>query len=173
MKLAFFVRSAEIVPCPCCGGSLKVVGSRRRVWYKSSSEKTKLIIRRMYCERCERIHHELPDILVPYKRYDADSIEQVVSESGPIDIVVDDSTIFRWRRWFSGWSSYAQGCLQSITIRFHLPVDEDSSDHLQTVLHPIGRFVGHEVGWLSRAVRSIANLNFWVQTRSAFLSEFY
>jgi len=34
----------------------------------------------MRCMSCKRILHELPNLLVPYKRYEADSIEQVVTE---------------------------------------------------------------------------------------------
>ena len=61
----FFVRSAEIVPCPCCGKVLYVIGSRRRVWYQSSGARSIMMIRRLRCESCSKIHHELPDKLVP------------------------------------------------------------------------------------------------------------
>ena len=33
------------------------------------------VIRRLYCEKCECIYHELPNCLVPYKRYSTDVIE--------------------------------------------------------------------------------------------------
>ncbi|HZK83190.1 MAG TPA: DUF6431 domain-containing protein [Desulfosporosinus sp.] len=36
-----------MVPCPCCGELLFVIGSRLRVWYQSSGERSKLIIRRL------------------------------------------------------------------------------------------------------------------------------
>ncbi|WP_370459812.1 DUF6431 domain-containing protein [Oceanobacillus sp. AG] len=47
--------------CPCCEG-------RRREWYKNSGVKVKLIIRRLQCEQYHKIHHILPNVLVPYKR---------------------------------------------------------------------------------------------------------
>ncbi|WP_242966792.1 DUF6431 domain-containing protein [Desulfosporosinus sp. FKA] len=31
----------------------------------------------MRCVNCRRIHHELPDCLVPYKRYESTCIESV------------------------------------------------------------------------------------------------
>ena len=31
---AFFVRGAEVVPCPCCGERFKIIGSRRRKVYQ-------------------------------------------------------------------------------------------------------------------------------------------
>ncbi|WP_343800126.1 DUF6431 domain-containing protein [Bacillus carboniphilus] len=158
----FFVRSAETVPCPCCGEPLvEVVGSRARVWYQSSGERLKLIIRRLRCKVDRRIHHELPDILVPYKRYDAESIERVITVPVQVDVAVDNSTIYRWNDWFHSWVDYAIGCLQSISFRFHFPVEEKSIPS-QSVLLPLGRYIDMAVGWLSRVVRPIANSNLWV-----------
>jgi len=171
VRLAFFVRSAEIVPCPCCGKLLIVIGSRPRVWYQSSGGRSILIIRRLRCESCSKIHHELPDLLVPYKRYDAESIEGVLNEPPRRDIAVDESTLSRWKLWFASWVMYAQGCLQMISIRYNLPV-ENSSDRPQSALQRLGQFVGNSDGWLSRIVRPIANSHLWIHTRSAFMSAF-
>lgn len=118
------------------------------------------MIRRLQCQSCRKIHHELPDILVPYKRYDAESIEGVVSEPAREDIAADNSTIGRWRSWFLAWAIYARGCLQSISIRFDLPV-ENASALSQSALYSLGRYVGLALGWLSRVVRPIANSNLW------------
>lgn len=145
-------------------------GSRKRVWYKSCGERAKLIIRRLYCERCRKIHHELPDLLIPYRRYDACSIENVVTEKARNIVAADNSTLARWRTWFILWSMYAVGCLAAIAARFNLPV-RGSSAHSQSAHQEIGRYVEVQDGWLSRAVRRITNSLFWVQTRSAFLSE--
>ena len=149
-----------------------VIGSRPRVWYQSSGERSVLVIRRLRCESCLKIHHELPDFLVPYKRYDADSIEGVLSEPPRTDIAVDESTLSRWKLWFLTWVKYAQGCLNLISIRFNLPV-ENLSDCPQSSLQRLGQFVGTAVGWLSRTVRPIANSYLWRQTRSAFMSTFF
>lgn len=157
----FCVRSAEKVAAPCCGGALCVVGSRPRVWFKSSGDKAKLILRRLHCEPCGRIHHELPDLLVPYKRYDAESIEGAVSEPPLTDIAADESTLLRWKNWFLAWTVYAAGCLQSIAMRFNLPV-VSSSARPQSALQLLGRFIGDAAGWLKRIVRPITNSNLWV-----------
>jgi hypothetical protein len=156
---------------PCCGGPLEVVGSRRRVWYRRSGDQEKLIIRRLHCQPCERIHHELPDLLVPYKRYGSESIEQVVSDAEPVDVAADESTLCRWRQWFEAWAPYAVACLTSIAIRFQLDLPvRNSSDSSQTVLQGIGRDEETSAGWLAKVVRPIANIHLWVQTHSAFLS---
>ncbi|MDI6879905.1 MAG: DUF6431 domain-containing protein [Desulfitobacteriaceae bacterium] len=60
-----------------------------------------LIIRRLRCTHCHRIHHELPDCLVPYKRYDCASIEQTVTETAKAtDIAADEATLYRLNIWF-------------------------------------------------------------------------
>lgn len=131
------------------------------MWYKDSGDRAKLIIRRLRCEACERIHHELPDLLVPYKRYDAQSMEGAVSEPLCTFTAADESTLRRWRCWFAAWAVYAAGCLQSISIRFALPVAGPSAAP-QSALHRLGRFIGDAPGWLKRAVRPIANSNLWI-----------
>jgi hypothetical protein len=148
-----------------------VIGSRRRVWYRSSGDKNKLIIRRLHCDPCDLIHHELPDVLVPYKRYGTESIEQVVADAEGIDVAADESTLYRWHQWFKVWGPYAVGCMISIAMRFslNLPVGS-SSDPPQTVLQRMGREEGTSAGWLARVVRPMVNVHLWVQTRSAFLS---
>ncbi|WP_099084136.1 DUF6431 domain-containing protein [Desulforamulus profundi] len=168
--MAFSVRSAEIVPCPCCGRELRVIGSRLRKSIKPSGDIIVLNIRRLRCTHCSKIHHELPDFIVPYKRYDADSIETVVSNDSVQTIAADDCTLYRWRNWFQTISNYLIGCLISLSIRnFHVPVDILSVAP-QTALQRIGHFVGDAPGWLGRIVRPITNLNLWLHTRSAFLS---
>ena len=123
----------------------------------------------MRCKNCNRIHHELPDILVPYRRYEAESIERTVEDPTAAGIAADESTLRRWRQWFVIWALYAAGCLESISHRFEKIV-ESSSTLPRTTLQRIGRFVGDAPGWLARTVRPIVNLHLWIQTRSAFLS---
>ncbi|WP_243122238.1 DUF6431 domain-containing protein [Clostridium thermarum] len=96
----FFVKSVEQSFCPCCGGCLKVIGSRKREFINSEGAVVVLIIRRLRCCECEKIHHELPDILVPYKRYGSESVEVVVSGDNKHSVAADESTIYRLRSWF-------------------------------------------------------------------------
>lgn len=158
---AFFVRSTETIPCPCCAGELYVIGSRKRVWIQSDGTKNRLVIRRTQCKQCNKIHHELPDLLVPYKHYDAESIESAISESEGMAVAADESTLLHWRSWFTAWVVYAQGVLTSLALRFGLPMDP-SSNSTRSVLHVLGRFVGTAPGLLARAVRPIANSHAWI-----------
>lgn len=131
-----------------------------------------LIIRRLRCELCKKIHHELPDLLVPYKRYGAECIESVVSDSELIHVAADESTLYRWRHWFKHWSPYALRALISIGFRLQLDMSEqEASGSAQSTLQRIGHLVGKSSGWLAKVARSLANINLWVHTRSAFLSK--
>lgn len=138
-----------------------MVGSRKRVWYKTSGDQAKLIIRRLHCKTCKRIHHELPDVLVPYKRYDVESIEGVLNEPERTDIAADESTLFRWKAWFLAFAVYAAGALNSLSLRFGLPM-ASSFTRPSSALQSLGRFVGDASGWLSRVVRPIANSHLWI-----------
>ncbi|MFC5532641.1 DUF6431 domain-containing protein [Cohnella yongneupensis] len=138
-----------------------MVGSRKRVWYQSSGDRATLIIRRLYCKACAKIHHELPDLLVPYKRFDAESLEGALSGIERTDIAADESTLARWKSWFVAFAVYAAGALQSISLRYHLPVARSSTRHY-SALQSLGRFVGDAPGWLSRVVRPVANSNLWM-----------
>lgn len=166
----FFVRSKEQSQCPCCGGELEVIGSRPRKYINDTGEKIALIIRRMKCVKCRKIHHELPDILVPYKRYGRESLEAVLDEDTKLSVPVDESTIKRWRSWFSKMADYFNGCLKSIAIRYGSESVEDISDFPESKLQRIQHYVGDASGWLGRIVRPLVNLNLWVHTRSAFLA---
>ncbi|HWQ89750.1 MAG TPA: DUF6431 domain-containing protein [Desulfitobacteriaceae bacterium] len=155
--------------CPCCGNDLNVIGSRKRKSRTACEEKI-LIIRRLRCLSCSRNHHELPDCLVPYKRYAAADIEQVLSETKPAELVADDATLYRLKRWFNSLFLYLLGCLRSIVFRLGQDPVKEPSVLSQSVRQRIGLYVGNAPGWLARIVRPIVNANLWVHTRSAFLT---
>nr|WP_233162833.1 MULTISPECIES: DUF6431 domain-containing protein [unclassified Cohnella] len=67
-----------MVPCPCCGEKLVVIGSRHRKLSTAAGDQRLLIVRRLRCLQCRKIHHELPDCIVPYKRYESESVEQIL-----------------------------------------------------------------------------------------------
>lgn len=168
---AFFVRCAEMVPCPCCGEVLRIIGSRKRQLRSESGECQLFIVRRLRCTQCRKIHHELPDCVVPYKRYESASIELAVSEpTSSSTVAADDATLRRWKTWFQEQSTYWLGALRSIAIRFHQDPVERLSVPSQSAHRRIGHYVGEAPGWLTRIVRPIVNSNLWLHTRSAFLS---
>jgi hypothetical protein len=150
--------------------ALSVIGSRPRKYLESTGEPSVLVIRRLRCTKCRRIHHELPDILVPYKRYRSASIEAVLPLDTPLVVAADESTLYRWHQWFLELLQYWIGCLASIALRFGIEIEEDSECPPQSSLRELFSYVGSASGWLARIVRSVVNANLWVQTRSAWMS---
>ena len=169
-NLVFFVRSAEQHVCPVCEHDLFVIGSRRRTGRKPTGEQLTYVIRRLRCKGCDRIHHELPDLLVPYKRFEADCLESALTQVQPVDVAADESTLYRWRVWFTKYRQYWVNCLSMIAARTGNPV-EPLSVSSPSALQKIGHYVGQGVGWLARLVRPIVHSQLWVHTRFAFLSE--
>ncbi len=141
--------------------------SRKRVLINSSGERLVLVVRRLKCTRCGRVHHELPDILVPYKRYSSESIEAVIAGESALNVAADESTINRWKRWFNNLADYLASCLLSIAIRYISTSVEDSPKGAYSSLQRIWHHVGDAPCWLARVVRPVANANLWMQTRSA------
>jgi len=73
-----FVISNVTNDCPICNAELFARGWRPRVLIDGEGEKIILMPRRLMCSKCKRIHHELPDCIVPYKRHCAGTIEAIV-----------------------------------------------------------------------------------------------
>ncbi|WP_240501965.1 DUF6431 domain-containing protein [Bacillus sp. MUM 13] len=71
----------------------------------------------MHQFNCQSIHHELPDLLIPYKRYEAECIENVLTNPSTHIVPADDSTLSRWQGWFHQFVDYWIGCLTSIMVR--------------------------------------------------------
>ncbi|WP_052410173.1 DUF6431 domain-containing protein [Paenibacillus durus] len=170
-SLVFFVRGAEEVPCPCCTENLEIIGSRERKVRGGGGELRQLVIRRLRCAGCRRIHHELPDLLIPYKRYDSRCIEQAVTEpEASVTACAETSTLRRWKVWFRVLSIYFILVLQALEARMSglAPGSPEASDHLRMTSAPAFRQQGP--GWLARLVRPVANAHLWVHTRFAYLS---
>ncbi|WP_255342849.1 DUF6431 domain-containing protein [Oribacterium sp. FC2011] len=100
----FLCESRENPICPYCNSALKYRDSRKRImrWYNSGVRY--IIVRRMKCTSCNKLHAELPDCLAPYKQYAAEIIENeidgIVSED---DLCTEDrpcsKTVDRWNQW--------------------------------------------------------------------------
>lgn len=166
----FFIKSAEKNCCPCCGNTLNVYGSRKRRVINEKGVKQILVIRRLKCKGCGKIHHELPDLLVPYKRYASQWIEAVITHQKMCYVAVEESTIQRWRRWFLDLGMYFIDSIIAIKRRLDFKTHEHLTRPHGTALEGIIKLVKQKDGWLAVVVRMLVNTKMWVQTRSAFLS---
>lgn len=161
-----WVKSKEKSMCPVClSETLKVIGSRHRGVLDSKGEKLIIVIRRLRCTTCKKIHHELPDILVPYKRYLSECIEAII-EGEHDRIACESSTIYRLKRWFKTMVPHIKGSLASAAAKINAKREESGEPFPKT----IKAYVGDEVGWLRRAVRIVVNINNWIHTRFAFMA---
>jgi len=102
-----------------CGGDLRPFGTRIRKVIDSGGEEVTLIIRRLRCvnEKCGKIHHELPDIVVPYKRYCAETVEAAITEDTEA-IVCEEGTIRRIRAWWTAKRLYFMSVLTSLREKY-------------------------------------------------------
>lgn len=88
--------------CPICGGELKYYDLVKRIVRTKNGFARKVIIRRLKCRKCGKVHRELPDFLFPYKQYDADIIKGVIeglitSETLGYEDYPCEMTMKRWK----------------------------------------------------------------------------
>jgi hypothetical protein len=149
---------------------LFVIGSRFRQALDGDGTRRTLRIRRLRCKGCRRIHHELPDFLVPYKRYTAAVIEAVVESTSTTSVVaasVEESTQRRWRRWAAILLPYWTAALAALRKRRPDQSADGLFDRSCSRLHELKQQIRVSTGWLSQLVQCLVVANLWIQTRFA------
>lgn len=157
--------------CPQCGHHLRVIGSRPRTRRTPDGVRQILIIRRLRCEACHRIHHELPDCLVPFRRYDSASLEAFSAQGSTAPVAAEPSTLRRWQAWLCIWIPYVQRCWEAMAAQQRTG-DPGSALPFLAPLPPRAPWVDPAIpaGWLASIVHRLVNHAFWVQTRSASMT---
>lgn len=64
--------------CPACGGKLIFYDNVKRALRTKNRITNYIDIRRLRCTECKRVHRELPEDVLPYKRYEAEVVYGVV-----------------------------------------------------------------------------------------------
>jgi len=144
------VRCKEAISCPICNGGFKSIGSRPRKIIEAGHHVRILIIRRLRCNKCTKIHHELPDILIPYKRHSAETIESVIDSKSGKDTVaaVDDNTVRRIKLWWKNLLPYLMQTINTIRIKYKTTY----SSHMAP----------------RKMIRAAVNAHLYLQTRSSY-----
>lgn len=93
-------------------------GHRLRKLIDTDGEKKILMIRRLSCGRCERLHHELPDIVVPYKRHSAETIETIIDGK---EVAEERRTSGRIAAWWRIVAIYFLNIMKSLGEKYGLP----------------------------------------------------
>jgi len=97
-----------------------------------------LMIRRLVCHKCNQIHHELPDCVVPYKRHCAGTIEKIII--GDINVPCESRTIRRILAWWH------------IVLPYFLSILEALAEKYKIGITPAFR----------KIVRAVVNSNCWI-----------
>jgi len=127
--------------CPVCQTKLLLRATRQRVLYRNEDEKEILLIRRLYCTKCNQIHHELPDCIVPYKRYSAEVIERATKGDARQD-TCSESTAARFRNWWAAVKPYFLHILRTLVSKYDVAFGTPPT--------------------FKETVRAVANSNNWI-----------
>ena len=141
-----------------------MIGSRIRGLIEHEGVKKGLIIRRFKCSHCNRIHHELPDVVVPYKRYSSEVVECCICDKKE-DLPCELTTIQKIKIWYFFLENYFESTLNALKI---LCKDYQDLQNEISMLQPLKEKRLQPDGWLKKLVRIIVNLNRWSHTRFAF-----
>ena len=105
---------AEEIPCPVCGGQLRVHGTcTRKLRRRDGIDVYRLRV--MECKSCGKTHRELPAGIVPYKRMDAQQISNISEIQEEKDL--EDTEVNTWMRvkeWVMWFLAYALNVLKSL-----------------------------------------------------------
>jgi len=153
------VRAGEECFCPICVGQMIKRGWRTRflVWVKPGSkeddcepyEKVCLLIQRQYCKNCNKIHHQLPDCIVPYKRHSLEIIEGIITnEESEKHNLLNEDTIKRILAWWTLLAAYIMAVASSLQLKFKVTISPKQK--------------------LAKIVRALANNHLWPRTCSCF-----
>jgi hypothetical protein len=175
----FFVESEEeFAICPSCGEILSFHSRIIRNLRDKSGEKKRYKIKVLKCSNpnCPKTYHrELPDFIIPYRRFEAEAIEESISQNNTdITVAADQSTIYRWRQWFKRSAIYIIMALLSVQAAIKNKIISSSlktqKKPLKKLIEIIKKIVKRKYGWLKECSRILVNSSKWVFNRSAFLS---
>jgi hypothetical protein len=96
-------------------------------------EKIYLLIQRLMCKSCMKIHHQLPDCIVPYKRFSLGIIEGIISQPDEATLI-DEETVKRILTWWALMVAYILGVAPSLTEKHQVaitPGPKTGSDRLR------------------------------------------
>lgn len=115
------------------------------------------LVRRLKCPVCNRIHHELPNFIVPYKRYCVQVIEAAI-EGKSIDLPCYDNTIANFKRWFESIVDK-----MTLLLRAGNSTNKDIPQNVSP-LPFIKEMYGNANGWLAWAIVQTVHGIFWTRT---------
>lgn len=129
----------------------------KRISEKVGGKKDWLLIERRKCtnESCRKTHRLLPDICIPYKHYEAGTVEDVIDGTLNEDALCEEkypceSTLGRWRAWAKQFLQNAEGQIRSAAHRI-LDLAETFLWSGGSLLEELRERLNY--GWLSAVIR--------------------
>lgn len=112
------------------------------------------------------MHHELPFLIIPFKRYSSEAVELTIapSQEHENDYSCETSTAIRLKIWFFLLREYFKKALKSLAF-IHSNNIETCKD-LNSLINNLDNLSG-VTGWLKKLVRYLVNSGRWVHTRFA------
>jgi len=133
----------ELIICSACGRSeLIYKGWRKRKVITITEAIMIMMIRRVKCKHCKKIHHVLPDIIVPYKRNTSETIDKI-KEGHEDETLCEENVINRIKSWWQKLRLY----ILMAAAKYNISISSESC--------------------ITKIVRALANANLWPGTRSA------
>lgn len=143
---------------------MKYRDSRPRIMRTHGGKTHHVMVRRYYCSRCHHLHTQLPDVLLPYKHYCSETVQdvldEIVDEQSPEDADgPSPMTMKEWRKWFQinvlRMEGLAKNALQGIVGSAKEIPESDGSllkyyrDHSDRWLSTIIRYIYNSGGFLT------------------------
>jgi len=124
MQRAMKMMEKGEVVCPICGGKMRLHGAYLRRPKDNEGIRHEGWVAQGHCEACDKYHSVIPSFIKPYKQYETEVIEAVLTavENGEIkrsDCPANESTITRWKAEFAERGARAVGSLRSILYNIY------------------------------------------------------
>jgi len=150
--------------CPYDNGELKYRDSKERNSKNIEGKVDCYRLRRLRCLVCAVLHTEIPDIIQPYKHYNARVIQSVLDGNKEAESCnADTSTFRRWKNSFSKAAPDINQRLASITAR--------ETNEITPIIH-IEQILDHirtrQKQWLSFVMGLLINNGHRICTQFAF-----
>jgi hypothetical protein len=117
----------------------------------------------MRCKGCRKIHTELPDFILPFKHYDAQTIQATLDLEPNNCCTADDSTMRRWKLSFG----VAQTVIIALLTSYYMRI-ANSGASLFCFENILSKIKSEQKNWLSFVLRLLINSGHRQHTCFAF-----
>lgn len=161
-----FVQSGESSICPICSEMLTMRSWRARMLIDSCGSKVVYQIRRLLCSKCNKIHHELPDCMIPYKRHCTETIGKIALgavNSISNDAPCEENTIFRIRLWWGAVLPYFLNIMETLSQKYRLDLNIDHQHNINPGRQLTNNYIS-SMRAFKKIMRAIVNSGNWISS---------